>query len=157
MRQLRSAFALPDENTVLVGGAEIHIDAFDLVALEAEEFGITETLAAPGHAFVGHKGRIAFDEDPFELMPFDPVGDAPAAHKVSGLVDLVVIGAGETETVCERVFNGLAVVRQISSEQGADDLRLALPRHVNLLTPAAAQRVQAGEKRERLPPRLTPR
>src|SRR4030095_7522030 len=119
-----SAFALPDENTVLVGGAEIHIDAFDLVALEAEEFGIAETLADPGHASVGHKGLIALDQDSFEQMPFDPVDDTPAARKVSGLVDLVVIGARETEIVGERIFNGLAVVRQISSKQRADDLRL---------------------------------
>jgi hypothetical protein len=41
---------LSDEDAVLIAGAEIHIDALDLVALEAEEFGVTETLAALGDA-----------------------------------------------------------------------------------------------------------
>ena len=108
----------------MIGGAEINLDAFDLVALEAEEFGVTETFAALGHASVRHKGRIALDEDPFELMPFDPVGDAPAARKISGLVDLVVIGAGKMKILSEGPFDGLAVVRQISSEQRADDVGL---------------------------------
>src|ERR1700680_5340656 len=140
MRQLRSAFALPDENTVLVGGAEIDIDTFDLVASEAEELGVSETPAVLGEAFVGHKGLIASDKDFFELVPFDPVGDAPAAHEIGRLVDLVVIGAGETEIVSEGVFDGLAVVRQISSEDSADDRRFVLRGHVDLLTPAAKHR-----------------
>src|SRR5947207_2071865 len=139
----KSAFALPDEGAVLIGRAEIHIDALDLVALEAEEFGIAKTLAALGHASISHKCLIAFDENSFELMPFNPVGYPPAAHKIRGLVDLVVIRAGEMEIVSERVFNRLAVVRQISSEESADDLRLVLGRHVNLLMPAAAHRATA--------------
>jgi len=32
----------------LVGRAEIDIDAFDLVAVEAKEFGVAKTLAALG-------------------------------------------------------------------------------------------------------------
>ena len=98
---------MPDEHPVLVGGAEIHIDAFDLVALESDELGIAKTLAALGRASVGHKGRIAFNQDTLELMPFDPVGNAPAARKISGLVDLVVIGAGKMEILSEGPFNGL--------------------------------------------------
>src|SRR5712675_295619 len=101
MRHCGSAFALPDEDAVLVGGAEIHIDAFDLVALEAEEFGIAKALPTLGHASVGHKGLISLGEDSFQLMPFNPVGDAPAVHKVSGLVDLVVIGAGKMKILSE--------------------------------------------------------
>ena len=54
---------LPDKNAVLVRRAEINIDAFDPVAFEAEKLGIPKALAAFGHAFVGHKGLIAFDED----------------------------------------------------------------------------------------------
>src|SRR6266849_9758691 len=133
LRAMGSAFALPDEGAVLTGGAEIDIDAFDLVALEAEEFGIAKILAAFGHTSIGHNGLITFDENSFELMPFNPVGDPPAAHKISGLVDLVVIRAGEMEVVSERVFNGLTVIRQISCEQSADGLRLALRMHVNHL------------------------
>lgn len=54
---------LLDENTQPVSRAEINIDAFDLVACEAEELGVPETLSVFGPAVVGHKGRIAFDED----------------------------------------------------------------------------------------------
>src|SRR6266404_3911983 len=118
-----SVFVLLDKSTVLIGGAEINIDAFDLVTFEAEELGIPEVLSTLGHAFVGHKGLIAFDEDSFELMPFDPVGIAPAAYEISGLVDLVVIWAREPEIVSERDFDGLAVVRQVGGKDGADDLR----------------------------------
>src|SRR5258708_10476593 len=68
-----SAFALPDEDAVLIAGAEIHIDALDLVALEAEELGIPELLPTLGQAFIGDKSLVAFDQDFFELMPLDPV------------------------------------------------------------------------------------
>src|SRR6266849_5049036 len=108
LRAVRSAFALPDEDPVLIGGAEIDIDAFDLVALEAEEFSVPKTLAALGHASVGHKSLIALNDDSFQLMPFNPVGDAPAASKIGSLVDLVVIRAGETEIASEGLFDGLA-------------------------------------------------
>src|SRR3982074_895963 len=108
------------KSAVLIGGAEINIDAFDLVAFEAEELGIAEVLSTLGYAFVGHKGLIAFDEDSFELMLFDPVGVAPAAYEIGGLVDLIVIRAGEPKIVSERVFNSLAVVGQVGGKDGAD-------------------------------------
>src|SRR5260370_37868583 len=79
------------ERPIPVRGAEIDIDAFDLVAFEGEELGIPEILSTFGQAFVGHKGLIAFDKDLFEFMPFDPVGVAPATYEIGGLVDLVVI------------------------------------------------------------------
>jgi hypothetical protein len=47
------------ERAILVGGAEIHIDAFDPVAYKAEKLRIVKTLAAFCLAFVGHKGLIA--------------------------------------------------------------------------------------------------
>jgi hypothetical protein len=53
-------FLLPlfHERTILVGGAEIHIDAFDPVAFKAEKLRIAKTPAAFCQAFVGHKGLI---------------------------------------------------------------------------------------------------
>jgi hypothetical protein len=65
----------------LVSGAEIDVDAFDLVAPKAEELGIAETLSTPGHALVGDKDLIAVGHDLFELMPFDPVAATPAAFE----------------------------------------------------------------------------
>src|ERR1019366_10760973 len=90
---------LPDKNAVLVRRAEINIDAFDPVAFEAEKLGISKALAAFGHAFVGHKGLIAFDEDFFQLMPLDPVAATPAVREIGRLVDLVIIRTGEAEIV----------------------------------------------------------
>src|SRR5258708_11959378 len=110
-----SAFALPDQDAVLIAGAEIHIGALDLVALEAEELGIPELLPTLGQAFIGDKSLVAFDQDFFELMPLDPVGDAPAARKIRRLVDLVIIWPGEAKVVSERIFYRLAVVRQVAA------------------------------------------
>src|SRR3982074_414104 len=111
------------KNAVLIGGAEINIDAFDLVTFEAEELGIAEVLSTLGCAFVGHKSLIAFDEDSFGLMPLDPVGIAPAAYEIGGLVDLVVIWAGEPEIVSERVLNSLAAVRQVGGQEAGGVFR----------------------------------
>src|SRR3979411_3286525 len=90
-----SVFVLLDKNAVLIGGAEINIDAFDLVAFEAEELGIAEVLSTRGQAVVSHKSLSAVDEDFVELRLFDPGGVAPAAYEIGGLVDLIVIRAGE--------------------------------------------------------------
>src|ERR1700738_131063 len=118
-----SAFTQPDEDTILIAGAEIDVDAFNLVAFKAEKLGIAELLSASSQTFVSHKGLVAFDEDFFELVPLDPARIAPAAFEINGLVDLVVKRAGEAEIFGERVFDGLAVVRQIGGKEGADDLR----------------------------------
>src|SRR6195256_2629954 len=125
-KELRSVFFLPDERAVLIGGAEIHIDAFDLAALKTEELRVAEILSAFGGAFVSHVSLIAFDEDPFEFMTLDPFGVAPAAHEIGRLVDLVVIGARETKIVSERAFDRLTVVRHVGGEDGTDDLRFLL-------------------------------
>ena len=47
---------LLDEDTVLIGRAEIDVDTPDAVAFESEELGIAETLAVLGDAAVGHEG-----------------------------------------------------------------------------------------------------
>ena len=66
-----------------------------------------------------HKVLIALYEND---TPFTP-----------NIVDLVVIGARETEIVSEGPFDGLAVVPQISSEQRADNLRFSLTGHLRIL------------------------
>jgi len=109
----------------VVGRAEIDIDASDLVAFKDETLGIAKALSVPGRALIGHKGRIAFDQNPFEILPFDPVAGLPAPREIGRLVDAVVIGTGETEIVGEGRFDGLAIVRPVGRKQGADDLRLA--------------------------------
>jgi hypothetical protein len=77
-------FLLPlfHERAILICRAEIHIDAFDLVAFERKKLGVAEIPATFGHAFVGHKGLVAFDEDPFEFVPLDPVAVAPAPLEI---------------------------------------------------------------------------
>jgi len=62
-------------------------------------------------------------------VPLDPAGVAPAALEVSGLVDVVVIGAGEVEIIGKCVLDGLAVVRHVGGEDGADDLLLVVIWH----------------------------
>src|ERR1700722_15712833 len=100
-----SVFLLPDKGAVLIGGAEIDVDALDLVVRKNEELGIAEIFSALGQAIVGHKRYIALDEDSFDLVALDPVRVAPAALEVSDLVDPVIIRAGEAEIVGERVFD----------------------------------------------------
>src|SRR3954468_9545548 len=88
---------LLDERAILVGRAEIYIDAPDPLAVEAEEFGVAKALAVFCHHLVGNERLISLDEDFFQRLPFDPVGDAPAASEIGPLVDAVVIRAGEGE------------------------------------------------------------
>src|SRR6476661_3709686 len=92
-----SVFGLLDEGAVLIRSAEIHVDSLHLVAFKLEELGIPKALSAPGGAFVGHEGLVSFDKDSLELVPLDPVGMAPAAREIGGLVDLVVIRTGEVK------------------------------------------------------------
>src|SRR3954471_11863355 len=106
-----SGFVLSDKDAVLVSGAEIDVDALDLVAFESEELGIAEALPVRGDAGVGHEGLVAFDEYPVEIATLEPVTVAPAPLEIGGLVDGVVIGAGETKVVRQRVFDRAAVVR----------------------------------------------
>ena len=105
-------FLLPlfPERAILVGSAEIHIDAFDPDAFKAEKLRIAKTPAAFCQAFVGHKGLIAFSEDLFQFVPLDPVAVAPAALEIGRLVDLVVIRARKTEVIGEGILNDLAIV-----------------------------------------------
>src|SRR5258708_5251086 len=127
---------LLDEDAILIGRREIDIDAADLVAGKNEEFGITKAPAAFGDAFIGHEGFIAFDKDPFQLVPLDPVAVLPTAFEVGGLVDLVVKGAGETEVVGERNLHRLSVVRHVGDEQRVDGFvtigHLASPHFVSV-------------------------
>jgi hypothetical protein len=107
-------FLLPlfHERTILVGGAEIHIDAFDPVAFKAEKLRIAKTPAAFCQAFVGHKSLVALDDDLFQFVPLDPIAIAPAALEIGRLVDPVVIRGGKTEIIGEGVLNDLAIVRR---------------------------------------------
>jgi len=97
----------------------------ELLAGEAEEFGIAETFAVFGHDLVGHERLLVLDEDLFQLLAFDPVAAAPAALEIGRLVDGVVIRRREAEIVGERGFDGLAIVRHIGGKECADGLRLA--------------------------------
>ena len=67
---------MPDEDAVLIGGAEIDIDAFDLVALEAEEFGIAKTLPTLGHA--SEMSRFMPSTQPSSVIRFHMIGLAIA-------------------------------------------------------------------------------
>ena len=117
-----SIFALPDEGAVLIGGAEIDVDTADLVSVEDEELGISEVLAAFGDAVVGHKGLVTFDEDLFEFMPLDPFGVAPAADEIGRLVDPVIIGAGETEILRQRIFAPLKMSQTIAYQKDQNEV-----------------------------------
>ena len=108
-----------DERAVVVSRAEIDVDALHLVAIEDEELGIAKSPAAFGDATIGDKGFIAFDENPLQLMPLDPVAVLPAAFEIGRLVDVIVVGAGEAKIVAERVLDELAIVGEI----GCEDLR----------------------------------
>jgi hypothetical protein len=127
---------LLDEDAILIAGAEIDVDAVDLVAREGEEFGVSKALAALGHAFIGHKRFVALDKDSLQFVPFDPVAVAPAALKIGRLVDPVVIGTGKTEVVGERVLDGLAVIRAIGGKKSAEDSAL-LRAVMSISSPAA--------------------
>jgi hypothetical protein len=116
---------LSDENAILVSGAEIHVDVFDPVTFKRKKFGVAKILAVLGHALVGNKGLIALDEDPFEFMPFDPFGVAPAPLEIRRLVDLIVIRTGEAEILCQSILHRAAVICHVGSENGADDVSLA--------------------------------
>src|SRR6476469_10149207 len=151
-----SIFGLLDEGAVLIGSAEIHVDALHLVAFKPEELGISKALSAPGGAFVGDEGLVSLDEDSLEFVPLDPVGVAPAAREIGGLVDRVVIRTGEVKIIVQRVLDGLAVIRHVGRKDGADDLGSVLPGHLNSPTPAAVHRElvsEAGERQEPPPPR----
>src|SRR5664279_2589681 len=121
-----SGFLLTNKDAVLIGGAEINVDGFDLAAGESEELGIAEDPAAFGDAGVSDECLVAFDKYPFELVTLDPVAVAPTPLEIGGLVDAVVIRAGEAEVGCERAFNGAPVVRQIRCKNCADDVCFGL-------------------------------
>src|SRR5436309_7864404 len=126
-------FRLFDECAVLVAGTEIDVDAPDLVAGEHEELGVAEALAAPGRAFVGYKSFVALDEDFFELVPLDPIAVLPTALEIGLFVDLVVIGAGETEILRKYILHDLAVIGHVGDEDGADRCRAVSRSHSTLL------------------------
>src|SRR5664279_1444887 len=121
-----SGFLLTNKDAVLIGGAEINVDGFDLVAGESEELGIAEGPAAFGDAGVSDEGLVAFDRYPFEVVTLNPVAVAPAPLEIGGPVDAVVIRAGEAEVGCQRALDGAPVVRQIGGKNGADDVRFGL-------------------------------
>src|SRR5438105_5244752 len=111
-----------DERAIVVSRAEIDVDALHLVVLEDEEFGIAKRPAAPGDATIGDESFIAFDENPLQLVPFDPVATLPAAFEIGRLVESIVVGAGEAEIVAERVLDEPAIVGEIGCEDPADRL-----------------------------------
>ena len=49
-----------DEHAVLVGRAEVDVDAGDALAAEGQEFGVAERLAVGGGAAVGDESLVAF-------------------------------------------------------------------------------------------------
>src|SRR6266498_2628165 len=124
---------LPDERAVLVSRAKIDVDALHLVALEGEELSIAKRPAAFGDATVGDKGFIALDENPLQLVPFDPVAVLPAAFEIGPLVDVIVVGAGEAKILAERVLDERAIVGEIGCEDPADRLCLVCSGHSTLL------------------------
>src|ERR1700739_3382456 len=66
------------EYAILIGRAEIDIDATHPVADEHEDLGIAETLSVFRRALIGDESLIVIDHDPFELLARDPVGGLPA-------------------------------------------------------------------------------
>jgi hypothetical protein len=117
---VRGLPGLPNERAVVVGSAKIDVDALHLVAIEDEKLGIAESLAALGDATIGHEGLVAFEENPLQYVPFDPVAVFPAAFEIGRLVDRIVVGTGEAEIVAERVLDELAIVGEIGCEDLAD-------------------------------------
>ena len=87
-----------DEFAIVISRTKIDIDALHLVAIEDEKLGIAESLSALGDATIGDKGVIAFDENLLQLVPLDPVAVLPAPLEIGGLVDVIVVGAGEAES-----------------------------------------------------------
>src|SRR5437868_9048418 len=126
-------FRLFDECAVLVAGTEIDVDTPDLVAGENEKLGVAKALAALGCASVGHESLVALDENFFELMPLDPVAVLPAALEIGLFVDLVVIGAGETEIVRKRILHDPAVIAHVGVKNGADGCRAGCRDHSPIL------------------------
>src|SRR5882724_8560044 len=96
---------LLDENPILIRRTEIHIDAPYLVAREHKKLGVAKPFSAFGRAPVGHEGRVAVDKDSFQLMSLDPFGVLPATREIARLVDAIVVGAGETKVVGERILD----------------------------------------------------
>jgi hypothetical protein len=96
------------KHAILVGRAEIDIEAFDLVAFEPDEFGVAKTLAVAGDTSVGHESVVTPHEDSFELMPLDPVAAAPASGEIFGLVDRIVIRTGEAEMLRQPILDPAA-------------------------------------------------
>src|SRR6185312_13496250 len=113
------------KHSILISRAEIDIDALDLVALEPDELGVAKTLAILGDTSVGHESLVTLHEDSFEFMPLDPVAAAPASDEVFGLVDRIVVRAGEVEMLRHPILHRVAVTRQIGGKQGADDVGFA--------------------------------
>src|SRR5689334_17682706 len=88
---------LTDKRTILIGRAEIDVDAANLITGEREDLRVAKAFAVPGDALIGDEGGTAVDADALERMLCDPVAAAPATIEIGRLVDLVVIGAGEAE------------------------------------------------------------
>src|SRR5215210_1378839 len=123
---------------------------------------VLRKLAALCRALVVHERLVARHNDSFQFVPLDPVAAPPAALEIGRLVDAVVIGAGEAKIVRECILDALAIVRQIRSEDIANDLgagchsrillrkhrkvRLGLPQHTRKGRP----RLQAREMAVRL-------
>src|SRR5258705_2101549 len=116
---------LLDENPILIRRTEIHIDAPYLVAREHKKLGVAKPFSAFGRAPVGHEGRVAVDKDSFQLMSLDPFGVLPATREIARLVDAIVVGAGETKVVGERILDGVTVVRHVRCKDRSDDIGLA--------------------------------
>src|SRR5829696_8809268 len=96
-----------DERAMVVGRAEIDVDALHLVAREDEELGVAKVASALGDATVGYEGFIALDENSLQFVPLDPVAALPAAVEIGRLVDRIVVGTGEAEIVAECGFDEL--------------------------------------------------
>src|SRR4051794_23782938 len=111
-----------NERAMVVGRAEIDVDALHLVALKDEELGVAKIAPALGDATVGHEGFITFDKNSLQFVAFDPVAVVPAAFEIIRLVDRVIVGTGEAEIVAERVLDKGAIVGEIGCEDPADRL-----------------------------------
>src|SRR5262245_46589625 len=113
------------ESAVLIGGAEIDVDAGDPVTLEGEELGIAEFLAVAGAAEIGHEGRVAALDDALEHVLLDAQAVWPASLEIGGLVDAIVIRAGEAEALGKQGLQGAAILPPVGVEAAADDVGLA--------------------------------
>ena len=118
-RELR--FRRRDEISILIRWSEINMDGGYLSLFHGHEFCVGELPPIGEGEEVCHERFVAFGKNPLDHHIVDFAVHGPAALKIRGAVDAIVIGAGKGQILRNDLFDDGAIVGFIRLETPGDN------------------------------------